>query len=126
MTAHTFRLEDFQLMRGHAGFSYDPRTESPDRGAVRCALELARALSELRRDHELFVAWEPSGLEWDGCEPYDGPLFDAILYRGEDVVGSLGAIAVPDTRDPYCRVIEAELVATLEAQREAMIVRGDS
>lgn len=72
------------------------------------------------------IVWEHDPEPWDGCEPYDGPLYGCILYRGETVVASLWGIAVPDTSDPYCREIEQELREEFESQRESVLIRGES
>lgn len=123
-THQPFTLDDYRLAFSHGDYSYNPRTETPEQGRVRCAIRTARLMAAMRDDADVFVDWVASDLEWDGCEPYDGPLYDAVLYVGDEVVTSCGCIAVPDTSDGYCRVIEADLYCVLERMREANTIRS--
>lgn len=103
----------------HAGYAYDPKTETPEQGAWRSARRLARA-ENLARDHE------SARFEWDYDPDIDSSDFDdehpirpcyiCKVYVDNNQVANLGGIDLdPDLglNDPYCRVIEAEL--TLEA-----------
>src|SRR5437868_9324767 len=45
----------------NAGYSYDPKTETADKGRIRCAVELARAEKYARN-----LGWEFEW-EWDEC-----------------------------------------------------------
>ena len=120
----TMQWQDYATARDYAGWCYDPARETPEAGRVRSNLRTARMMAGYRGDPSTYVDWVPSELSWDGDVEYDGPLFDAHLYVGDTLAESLGCIAVPNTRDPYCRVIEAELFGQLEARREAMAVRS--
>lgn len=97
----------------HAGYSYDPKTETAEDGRVRCARELAIAERKLiEGPYQIHV--EPSEFPWDGDEPYDGPLWDMTLYRlgeystDDEIIGSLCCIAEEED-GPYLRVVAAEL-----------------
>jgi len=98
-----------QFFYDHAGWSYDPAAETPDHGRARCAIELADAERLLNRDNDAEVTWEEDDTPWDGCEPYDGPMFGAVLRKGSEVMGSLWSIAMESTDEPYARIVAAEL-----------------
>lgn len=106
----------------HAGYSYDPATQTPNDGRR----EGAGALADAERwatDHDLTVVWERDPEPYDGDVPYDGPMWVALLvpYDGgvSDVRAAIGGVAIdsehPDAT-PYGRVIAAELA--LQAQGE--------
>ena len=107
----------FTFFLANAGFSYDPKTETPAKGRARCARQLAKA----ERD----AAALGFTFEWDydqegciGCS-CDSP--DCKCSTGEDheclsclcrnadgeVVASLSSICEPSRE--YRRVVEAEL-----------------
>lgn len=98
----------------HAGYSYDPKTETAEEGRVRCARDLAAAETRLK-DGPYFTTVEDDDLPWDGDEPYDGPIYVVTLYRyaayhGDDeIIGSLGGVDCESVDDPYIRVVAAEL-----------------
>jgi hypothetical protein len=102
----------------HAGFSYNPETETADAGHARCAIAFAAAEKRLQRlvdDGTHSLTWEedpeydPAG--YDPPEPEGTRGFGAILRRGTEVLGSLWAVtfATNDPSDPYARVVAAEL-----------------
>lgn len=98
----------------HAGYSYDPATQTPEEGHR----QSARALADAERwalDNDVTVTWERDPEPWDGDVPYDGPVWQALAVRYDspnEVLASLSGIAIdsehPDT-DPYGRVVSAEL-----------------
>ena len=109
----------------HAGYSYNPATETPEEGRRRCARDLAEAeaIARLRGwevrwaddwsiDHETeFDCYDKGGPET--CET-------ALLVDAQgNVLASLGC--VDDATDEYRRVIEAELAdeAVYQSRREA-------
>lgn len=112
-----FLLERARFFLQHAGSCTPP-------GRVACALILARA--EARAEAlGLRVVWEEEQEAWDGdCPP---PNVHACAYV-EDASGralaSLGSIGLDSWRDPYTRVIEAELfdesLALLDLERDAI------
>lgn len=120
----TLTLEAFQFMLGHAGYGYDPATETPDQGRVRCALALARAEHALAASPSS-VGWvddpdaDTSFLHQDDWEEdlaaYERGEFvfmGAILrdVDGEHIQSLWGIHLARDWRaDPYRRVVEAEL-----------------
>lgn len=106
-----------QFFYDHAGFSYDPKTETEEQGHERCARELAKAESwasaegyrvEWREDPEGCIGCD-CGSEDCACSTGEyHEVLVAILYDAEGAaVASLGSICGP-TRD-YRRVVEAEL-----------------
>lgn len=108
MTAYHFFLK-------HAGYSYDPKTQTPAQGRIECAKALARA-EAIMHEAGAYVTWEPESYVDDSwMEP--GRTLDrcecAILRNAEgEVLGLLGMIFDADA--DYMRVVEAELA--LEAQ----------
>ena len=108
----------------HAGYSYDPATETKAQGRRRCASLLAEA-EAWAKDHELTFTWEhdPFGELGDHeawCEAGCGRSHEILLclarYRDGEVAASLSGIIDPDRN--YARVIEAELA--LEARAETL------
>lgn len=101
----------------HAGYSYDPKTETAEQGRMRCAKELAEAESIASR-----LGWEHSW-EWDdsGCSGCDCDSEDCACSSGAEhetlgcvlkdehgkVLASLWGIC--GATDTYRRVVEAEL-----------------
>lgn len=108
----------------HAGFSYDPETETSEQGHARCARELAQAELEGKRrgwiveafpddlpvmdddvgSRELVESGQAVNLQvWLRAGPDCDP--DEI----SDILGVLGGVVVPSEDDPYVRVVGAEL-----------------
>ena len=87
----------------HAGYSYDPKTETPEQGRTRCALRLAEAEAEADRR-----GW---WVEWIADDAEEGePRWCALLRDSSSrVLDALGGIDVCD--GPYARVVAAELAA---------------
>lgn len=97
--------------------------------SAQCAFQLAKA--EERAEGVLSVSWSWCELPWDGEEPLpeDCELLDALCFHAEDVdeysneyargavcLASLGMVALKkggyyNEKDPYKRVVEAELYA---------------
>lgn len=111
----------------HAGYCYDPKTETPIEGKARMARNLANAESFAR-----MVGWS---ITWsddpDGTHSYaDQPAFDgyqvstcelATLVNGDgEVLQSLGCI--DDADDDSRRVVAAELAAEEMTTRNASIL----
>ena len=97
----------------HAGFGYNPKTESREMGRRRHARQLAKAEAQGRvfefaweldpdLDSSSFTDEEPAWLLWE-CSMRDGGML--LEYLGGIDFGRYG---VPDN-DPYSRVVEAEL-----------------
>ena len=108
----------------HAGWSYDPATESPEDGRARCALALAEAEAWAAAADVEFV-WDADDDSWwlhPAEDATDGPQTCEICaaYMGREMVASLGCI--DDADDNYRRVIEAELAAELQDQVESAIL----
>ena len=128
----TGTLNSYQFFLKHAGYSYDPKTETQMQGRVRCARNLARAEREAR-DGGIWFKWEidPDTLssDWvddnqDGgknctpwqtwichaCSPHESP---GRFSNLSTIIASLGGIdfgrAGEPWGNPYRRVVEAEL-----------------
>jgi hypothetical protein len=110
-----------EFFHEQAGYSYDPKTETPEQGRRRCALALAEA--------ELWF-WNRGGqVEWeeDDCPDrsgidHGGPLFVCTVRVrcsecGEWRTESLGGIDLGPTGnecDDYKRVVVAEMALELK------------
>jgi hypothetical protein len=114
----------------HAGYSYDPKTETKRAGRIRCATTLARAEIEAER-RGWFTEWSDDMDErgcYETCDregEHTHEVLCAVLYDGDDsrqngrgrVLASLGGIYDPDKL--YARVVAAELAAEALAEHEA-------
>jgi hypothetical protein len=110
----------------HAGFSWNPKTQTEDEGKRECARLLAAAE---RWASEEGIAYRWAIDEWanssdfsDDTEPH--ALWQVVAYHDGDVVGSLGGVDFGDGGDPwqsessaYRRVTEAEIA--LERVKES-------
>lgn len=114
-------MTPYHFFPKHAGYSYDPKTQTPAQGRIECAKALARA-ERIMQESGAYVTWEPDpyaddswmepGETWDRCEC-------ATLRNAEgDALASLGMIF--DASPDYQRVVEAELA--LEAQDALLAV----
>jgi len=106
-------VDAYRFFREHAGYVVGE--------SARCALALARAEASAR-DAGLRFEWEDEEESYQDVygEPLpddvDGPFFVACYFPGEKHPrASLGcvtlAVARPWSRDPYTRVVEAELAS---------------
>lgn len=126
----TGTLNPYKFFLKHAGYSYDPKTETCMQGRVRCARNLARAEREAR-DGGFYYHWEidPDCLssDWvmdneDGgknCNPWR--TWRCAMFKADNqennarggCVGSLHGIDFGRNGEPwgqpYKRVVEAEL-----------------
>lgn len=113
---------DEQFFYDHAGYSWNPKTETPEEGRWRCARKLRAAEVEGKR-RGWHVVWEPDpDAMWDDDVERETTEYDqyvATLYDEDDkLLACLGSIDLgpnnyPDLGDktePYVRVVEAELV----------------
>jgi hypothetical protein len=107
----------------HAGYSYDPKTESADEGRVRCAREMAKAEAFVKgQEYEYEWDWDESGCNGCDCDSPDckcstGEEHETLcvsLFNPRDretdkyaTLVSLSGICGADAK--YRRVIEAEL-----------------
>lgn len=105
-------MSDEEFFYAHAGYSYDPKRETPEQGRRRCAKALARA-----EDYAQSLGWtfkwdhEPDAdLSWMDEEERAKPhevLCCVLRDASGDVRASLGNIVDADRN--YGRVVEAEL-----------------
>lgn len=107
----------------HAGYSYQPLTETPEQGRTCCAISLAAAEAQAA-EHGVQFRWEPDGFtnrEWTK-EGEEYGTWECIAYHNDKVIGSLcGVDFGPDEEpwgDPYARVVQAEIVSEWEAPED--------
>jgi hypothetical protein len=110
-----------EFFAAHAGFSYDPRTETPEQGKRASAARLADAearASAAGVSFEWSIDPDTDSSDWSDETPAYAVW--QCLARGADgaVIGSLGGVDFgPDGEpwgDPYRRVVEAEIASDLE------------
>lgn len=112
---NTGTLDARKFFYENAGFSYDPKKETPEDGRRRHACELADAEQRARNLGYSF-AWEPDVIDssdFSDEKPAWG-LWMCVIYRPDGkVCGSLSGIDFgrdgSPHGDPYRRVVEAEL-----------------
>lgn len=112
----------------NAGYSYDPKTESPEEGSYRCAAQLADA--EARAERAGFVfEWEQDDIDSSAFDDESElrPLWVCIARdKTGAVVGSLGGVDFGPDADPwgddYARVVQAEI--SLEALADDAITEA--
>ena len=109
-----------QFFYDNAGYSYDPKTETEQRGRERGACELAAA-ETFATEQGWSCDWEPEQENprdvFGDPDPVNGPFYDpeneffVCLLRDENgkVIESLGMIEAPSRE--YRRVVEAELAS---------------
>lgn len=95
----------------HAGFSYDPKTQTADEGRAECAFELARA-ALISSQRGWVVTWEPepdpNSCAFDDDDDNTTEYFGCILRDSKShVLASLWCIGDPEAN--YCQVVQAEL-----------------
>lgn len=130
MTARTQKQLAFQFFFKYAGYSYDPKTQTPKEGRAATARRLAAA-EQYCDAHNWRIEWQD---DWSlGCSHAEfygtGSAYDegepstceiAVLYDADNnILASLGCI--DDVDDNYRRVIRAELA--LEAMDNEKDVR---
>lgn len=105
-----------QFFYDNAGYSYDPKIETPEHGRYRCAVALADA-ETLATAHGYSFEWsidpDVDSSDFDGeNEPYAQWLCTMYNDAG-DIVANLGGIDFGPDGEPwgnaYRRVVEAEL-----------------
>jgi hypothetical protein len=119
----TAKQAAFYFFLKNAGYSYDPKTETPKQGRARCARELAKAERDARALGYSFewVDDECIGCDCDNpeCECSSGEPHESLccIIRDENgrVAGSLGSICKPSRE--YARVVEAEVASEALAER---------
>ena|SRR5215831_17223718 len=110
----------------HAGYSYDPKTETKRQGRLRCAKAMANA-ERLAQSYGLQFNWEDDWLVGDHTKEFDTYKENpqtcescvCVDIEG-NVLASLGCIDDADSN--YRRVIEAELA--LEAIPQYQQIHG--
>lgn len=120
-----------QFFYDHAGFSYDPKTETRKQGRVRCAKELAESESiAARLGYEFEWDWDQDpDLSWMSDEER-AQEHEVLCCRIIDPtdrkysLASLCGITDPDTN--YRRVIEAELASEAIAELDKEIETLDA
>jgi hypothetical protein len=125
-------MTPYHFFLANAGYSYDPKTETPMQGRIRCAQDLAYAEKHAREAGASFE-WshdvDSTSADWIAPHNDGGRLRDpwyawVCLARGADgkVFASLGGIDFgrdgSPWGDPYRRVVEAELACELPLGEE--------
>jgi hypothetical protein len=106
-------LEDnVKFFFDHAGWNYNPKTETKKEGRIRCARSLADA-EQLAQSYGLQFRWQDDWAVGDHTREFDyksnpSTCESCVCEDGEDnVLASLSCI--DDADDNYRRVVEAEL-----------------
>lgn len=120
----------YHFFLSHSGYSYDPKTETPMRGRIRCAQESARAESlflDACRVADVGISWDddPDGAQhWRACgEEFESCESATIWHRDDSgtvhYLASLGGITDADSN--YRRVIRAELAQECADELRAIL-----
>lgn len=116
------QMNPYQFFLKHAGYSFNPQTETPMQGRIRCARALAKAERQAR-DQGFSYSWsiDPDVDSSDFGDNLDNgvlgepwKLWQCAMYNADGrIVASLHAIDFgrdgSPWSDPYKRVVEAEL-----------------
>lgn len=107
--------QDEQFFFDNAGYSYDPKTQTPEQGHIETAQQLAKA-ELLARIQGYSYSWEIDkdidSSEFQKGKPYS--LWCVAMYDNNGrVVGAMGGVDFGKKGSPYSnnyrRVVEAEL-----------------
>jgi len=103
------------FFRAHAGYSYNPQTETRAQGRMRCAMQLACS-EALAADADISFSWsedDTDSSEWSDERPSWSQWVCAAMRANGDIVASLGGVDFGRDGEPwshpYKRVVEAEL-----------------
>jgi hypothetical protein len=114
MDTYTAAEEDIQFFYQHAGWGYDPDTETPEEGRRRSAISLAKA-EAWAKDNEVTYKWEDDWNLLSHVDEYPDAYDEepstceiCVIYdKAGRVLNVVGC--VDDADDNYRRVTEAEL-----------------
>lgn len=117
---------DEEFFYEHAGYAYDPKTETPEQGRRRMARELARA-EQWAWDNDYDFVWEDEPEDWRmfledteiDSEEVSGIYVLTMVDSNDEVVQALGGIVEGDDAELNRigrRVFEAELAAEERAE----------
>lgn len=114
-----------QFFYDNAGYSYDPKTETPEQGKVRCAKAMAEA-ETWATEEGYYYRWEidlfSDSSDWSDEEPPWSVWACAMYSPDAQVVASLSGIDFGRDKEPwgdsYRRVVEAELALEIMSRRE--------
>lgn len=115
----------FDFFHEHAGYSYDPRTETPEQGRNKCAESLAIAATRAFIDGFWFDWCVDQTIDSsdfsDDTDPWE--LWVCCMYdTNGNMVDSLSAIDFGRNGspygDPYMRVVEAEIALSCFSNSE--------
>jgi hypothetical protein len=99
----------------HAGFSFNPKTETEEQGKVNCAKQRVKAV-KYAEDHGWNYEWHA---DQNGCECEDGADHEVeycILFDHGTVIESVGGVC--NATAEYRRVVEADLALEVMTHRE--------
>lgn len=100
-----------EFFYANAGFSYDPKTESPEQGRKRCSEALATAERDGASSGFTFEWTEDDG-EFSDDDRHVQLWICICRHKVGDALATLGGIDLGEEEPPqaiYCRVIQAEL-----------------
>lgn len=101
--------ERFRFFAAHAGY----------RVGYRAVVAMALARAERRAElEELECKWEDEIEPWDGECPAPRYLFCGMVETPTGEIASLGMVGVDSLRDPYLRVVAAELFDQVFEERD--------
>jgi hypothetical protein len=115
----------------HAGYSYNPKTETAEQGRLRCAVELAKS-EEYARNLGWEFEWEwdsDPDLSWmsDEEREQDHEVLCCRIPDPENTRYSLASLCgITDANSKYRRVIEAELASEAIAELDKEIETLDA
>lgn len=110
----------YHFFLSQAGYSYDPKTETPMQGRIRCA-QLLAAAEKTAKEQNVSFRWEVGDM--DSSEFSDETpawqLWSVVAYKEDGTVfASLGGVDFGRDGEPwgqpYKRVVEAELACELD------------
>ena len=110
----------YHFFLSHAGYSYDPKTQTPMQGRIEGAKKLTKA-EQWACETGMYFVWEISDINASDFSDENYPLWDCFAYQRTDggsiqrgVIGAVdfGTGETPDG-SPYARVVCAELALDL-------------
>lgn len=100
----------FAFFFEHAGFSYDPKTETANKGKARCARQLAKAERDARALGYTFEWISDHPFNSHGSDRSEWPeTCEVCICRDQDGKSLASLSCIDDASSEYRRVVEAEL-----------------
>jgi hypothetical protein len=109
MPRRSIEMNAYQFFLKHAGYAYDPKTETAQQGRIKCARQLAQAERDAR-DGGFSYNWSVDEIS---SQEEGKTMWQCGMYNENGrIVNSLHGIDLGENTpwsDPYRRVVEAEL-----------------